>query len=228
MALEESVAEMELTVEQVRKSPLELLNAEEQELRRFLRECVEQALERYPTLRQALRTALGLDGDEEVSDHVEHATALTKAFRCCFEAITAEPLKPEELAQAVLALDEGWRQVRGPRVEHFRLLHLEHGLLDTPKALTEALAGGDPECVWLRRVPVPSNLEHLAWFALVLSPGENTWLQLANLLEQTWAERMRGEVLSVLVCPICERVQLRGRSDQVYCSRACANLAWQR
>ena len=216
-----------LTIEEIRENPLALLNADEKGLRAFLRERIATEIDR-PAMKNALREALSPDPqaarEEEVEQQVELAIALLDAFRRAFTAITREDLAAEELSEAATALRERWRAVRGPVTDDFYLLRTGERPLAEVEQIEEAISGEDNPRLLFHRFSCPAEEGHHAWFALRLSHRENAWEQLADKLETTltWLPQ------TVLVCPICGTMKQRGRSDQVYCSRACANLAWQR
>ena len=208
----------ELTEALLRDAPLELLNADEDKLRAWLRERFEWAAEEYP---------IWFAADTDMEAHIARAVRLVRAFERAFRHVLAEELHPAALIEAVGELDEAWRAVRGPLEEHFRLMQLDRGLLSNAGDLAAALPDAGSGSVRLRRVSLPGRWGGLSWFSLTKPGEDNTWLELAALLEHVWLERMtEGEARSIFICPICEAVTGRGRSDQVYCSPACAKRAW--
>lgn len=224
----------ELTEELLRERPLELLNADEDELRRFLRERIADRADHLSYRRELLEAMGGGDDaglrSEEIEEQVALAVKTLAAIREAFAVADSETLDAERVSAAVRELDDLWRKLRPVLRETIVLVTLEEcGLLDGPEEIAAALERRGDDTVMLRRLSLPDVPgTHQAWDALELSPGNNLWEWLMRLLEVCWEARLSADVSPVLVCGMCGSIQGRRRSNQVYCSQACANLAWQR
>jgi len=189
-----------LTLEAVIEDPLLLLNAGKHPLRALLER-------RIPRARKGREGKLRA---EKVAEEVEKGLRLAAAVRLVFEALDAKPFDREawgRLCQMVDLASAAYESISPVSAV------VPNGIeVDDDEAPFE----GELEWTWaLQRI----DLESPAWDALG-DPPNNAWEKLFGLLPVK-----RGEYL---VCPVCGRIQKRGRIDQVYCSGACRASASRR
>jgi len=208
-----------LTLEAVVEDPLLLLNAPEEELWALLeREVARAAKERGERL-----------SAEEVASLVEDGLRVRRAVRAVFEALAAEPFDHaalEELKEAAEVAGDFYDRI-APTIRPLPNTVRLEGEAATPEDSLRwwSAEEGPPEDVevsWVWGYKRMQDLDveiPLVWDALG-GAAKNAWEKLFGLLEVK-----RGDYI---VCPVCGRIQKRGRSDQRYCSGACRASASRR
>lgn len=229
--------DVELTEELLRERPLELLNADAEELRAWLRGRMEPAAERHLSRRAALLKGMGGGtealSEEEIEEQVALAVRTLAAMREAFTVADSEVLDAARMSAAVSELDDAWRELRPALRERIALFTVDGAeLLDNPEKVATALETLGDDAMVLRCVSVPDPPgAHPAWEALELAPGHNLWEWLMRLLERAWQERLtEGKAQVVLCCPECGRLfspPATGRPP-VYCSPNCRKRAWEK